>query len=252
MKSTKRSIAFAILLAVSCCWSATGQEVVKEKPNEATLALKALMDFATAETWEEAAKLALDGEKLKPQMEAHYKRFEWKAMEVEEIRYDRSTRVKGEQVYFTHDFEVKSKDPETTPVLTTVVQIEDKFFIDWEIFAQLRDQTFEAFIKEQISEPMSFRVSAVRGVALGDEAKLSLAGGVERLRVRWRPGMAEAVSVFAGKDTEVGQALTKSASWQNYRPFRIEIRWAKEGEVSFMELTKIAPIDFKTPSVLSD
>ncbi|MEM7014377.1 MAG: hypothetical protein AAF585_23190 [Verrucomicrobiota bacterium] len=252
MNSPKRFIAFAFALAVSSCWSALAQDDAQEKPSEAALALKALMDFVTSETWEDAAKLALDGDKLKERMTAHYERFEWKAMDVDEIRYDRSTRVNGEQVYFTHDFEVKSKNPDEIPVLTTVVQVGEKFYIDWEIFSQLRDQTFEWFIKDQITDTMSFRVSAVRGVALGDEAELPLPGGVERLRVRWRPGMPEAVSVFTGKDTEVGKVLASAASWQNYRPFRVEVRWAKEGEFSYMELTKISPIDFKTPSVVSD
>lgn len=244
-----------LLFLAGSCWlgaqetEGDGEEV--EKPNEAALALKALVDFVTAESWEDAAKLALDAEVLRPRMEAHYERFEWKPISEPEIRYDRSTKVTGDIVYFTHDFEVREKNSGDLPVLLTVVQAGESFLVDWEIFAQLRDNSFETFVKEQITDAMSFRVSGVRGVPGGKEAELPLEGGVERLRIRWRPSISEAVSVFTGKSTDAGKAIVNIASWRSYRPFRVEARWVVDGETSFIELTKIEPINFRTPSVVS-
>ncbi|MFT5465383.1 MAG: hypothetical protein ACI8UO_000477 [Verrucomicrobiales bacterium] len=259
MKITTRTRATTVLSLIlflsSSCWiGAQDVELAEggEDSNEATLALKALVDFVTAETWEDAAKLALDGEELKPRMEAHYKQFEWKPIVEPEIVYNRSTKVSGDVVYFTHDFEVRPKDRSALPVLLTVVQNGDKFFIDWEIFSQLHDLAFETFVKERTMEPRSFRVSGVRGVPGPAEAKIPLEGGVERLRIRWRPGIAEAVSVYAGKSTDAGQALSKIASWEHYRPYRIKVRWVVSEEESFVELLGVEAINFRKPSVISD
>ena len=186
-------------------------------------------------------------------MEAHYTRFEWVPLKEPQIRYDRSTKISGDVAYFSHDFEVIDEGEEgAMPALTTVVQYEDQYSVDWEIYAQLRNESFETFLKEQITEPMSFRVLAVRGVPLGKEEELPLEGGVERLRVRWRPNIPEAVSVYAGKSTAAGVSMAKLTSWNTYRPFRIEVKWNSADDVSYIELTNLEIINFRTPSVVDN
>lgn len=254
MKSwIQNRVVLIFLFAAGCCTAQAQQEGVAteaEPPSDATFALKAVADFAAAETWEDAAKLVLDAEALRPKMEAHYKRFKWRPGGLESIRYDRSHEVKGLELYATHDFELRFKDGKT-PVLCTVVQSGEEYLVDWEIFAQLRDQSFETFLEEKSKEPVSFRVSCVRGVPFAKENELKLPGGVERLRIRWRPGAGDAVvGVLTGKSSEMGLQVAKLVSWANYRPMRIEVRWTESGGNEYVELVGLEAIDFSTPSVV--
>ena len=242
---------------------AQGRAIVPKKatPEEVQAELKkataALTEFISAGTWEDAAKFVIDADKLKPQMEAHYERFKWQANEGLNLSENGDALRLGRQViYWTFTFQMveEAQDKETgktfqRPFRVYLNQIGDDYKVDWELYSQRRDLSFEKFMEEQPDDARSFRVNLVRGVPTAAQEKLGLKGSTVRLRAAWMPGSNFPVEIFAGNESEVGKEAEELVSYTNGRPFRIEVKWNKSGKEPFLELLKLSRLDMGRPTV---
>ena len=214
-------------------------------------AQKSLKDFLEAPTWEAASAFVLDKEVLAETMKAHYAKYPWKPVEVAALRYVGGAEVKAKTVtYFTHDFQLVPKDkPNLVPL--TMVQSGDHYLLDWEIFAQTYDGTFEDFLKGKDDSAHSFRVVMHRGVVLEDHEGLGLEGGVIRLRAAWRPGVFFPGEFFAPAKSEIGKKIEERVPWQEGAAFRVKVKWSKTKDArrSFIEVVEMDSLNFATPSV---
>jgi len=213
-------------------------------------AQKTLRSFLEAETWEEAAQYVLDQEHLEARMKRHYETYPWEPVKLEGIRYAGGAEVHGDDSYYTHDFQLAAAGkPMVIPV--TMVQVGEEYRIDWEIFAQTYDGTFEEFLKGEDDEVRTFRVNMHRGVVLGEHESLGLDGGTIRLRAAWRPGIFFPGDFFAASNSEVGKKIEERVPWQEGAPFRVDLKWSKceDGSDSFIEVVGLQSLNFSTPSL---
>lgn len=225
-------------------------EKSKEIAKGFEMAQKSLKAFLEAETWEQAAAYVLNKDDLAAMMKSHYGKYPWKPVEIAALRYGGGSEVKGKVTYFTHDFQLLAKGkPNLVPV--TMVQDGDRYLLDWEIFAQTYDSTFEDFLKGKDESEHSFRVIMHRGVIMEDHEALGLEGGVIRLRVAWRPGVFFPGEFFASAKSEIGKKIEERVPWQEGAAFRVKVKWSKtkDGERSFIEVVGMDSLSFATPSV---
>lgn len=215
-------------------------------------AQKALKAFLEAPTWEEAASYVLDQESLAEMMKAHYAKYPWKPVEIAALRYVGGSEVKGRVTYFTHDFQLAAKEKQNI-VPVTMVQNGERYLLDWEIFSQTYDATFEDFLKGKDESVHSFRVVMHRGVVMEDHEALGLEGGVIRLRVAWRPGIFFPGEFFAPAKTEIGKLIEERVPWQEGAAFRVKVKWSrtKDESRSFIEVVGMDSLNFSTPSLFN-
>lgn len=224
----------------------------KELAKGLEAAQKALKGFLEAPDWQAASAFVLNKEDLMEPMKSHYAKYPWKPIEVAALRYIGGSEVKGKVTYYTHDFQLLAKDkPSLIPV--TMVQDGDQYRLDWEIFAQTYDGTFEDFLKGKDEGAHSFRVVMHRGVVMGDDEALGLAGGVIRLRVAWRPGVFFPGEFFAAAKSEVGKLIEERVPWQEGAAFRVKVKWSKSKDESrsFIEVVGLDTLNFATPSLFN-
>ncbi|MEO0447909.1 MAG: hypothetical protein AAF191_17705 [Verrucomicrobiota bacterium] len=207
-------------------------------------AQKTLRSFLESESWEAASAYALDAEHLKERMAAHYGKFLWTPLEVRAVRYDGGSEVSGSEPYFTHNFTLLLHGK--APVAATMVQVGEKYKIDWELFAQAVDNSFDDFLKGETAGPLTFRLSIHRGVPTGEQEKYSLSGGVVRLRAGGKPGVYFPGDLFVGKDTEIGKKVLELVPWEFGEPYRVEVKWNEGG---FCEVVSFEGLDFSTPTL---
>lgn len=213
---------------------------------------QALKSFLEAASWEAAAAFVLDQDNVAAAMKAHYAKYPWKPVEIAALRYVGGSEVKGKVTYFTHDFQLLAKGkPNLVPI--TMVQDGGKYLLDWEIFAQTYDGTFEDFLKGKDEGEHSFRVVMHRGVVMGDDEALGLAGGVIRLRVAWRPGVFFPGEFFAAAKSDIGKLIEERVPWQEGAAFRVKVKWSKtkDGSRSFIEVVGMDTLNFATPSLFN-
>lgn len=216
------------------------------------MAQKSLKGFLQAPSWEEASAFVLDKEILTETMKAHYAKYPWKPVEIAALRYVGGAEVKGKVTYVTHDFQLVPKGkPNLVPV--TMVQDGDRYLVDWEIFSQTYDGTFEDFLKGKDENVHTFRVVMHRGVVMEDHEALGLEGGVIRLRVAWRPGVFFPGEFFAPAKSDIGKKIEERVPWQEGAAFRVKVKWSKTKDASrsFIEVADLETLNFSTPSVFN-
>tara|TARA_R110002096_G_scaffold147671_25_gene307863 strand:- start:880 stop:1623 length:744 start_codon:yes stop_codon:yes gene_type:complete len=235
----------ALTLTVS-----SAQDPSKLSP-DAHEAYDALRSFAGASTWKEAAKYVLDPDPLRKQMEEHYSKFDWEPLAIRRWQYRGVIAIDGPVRYNTHNFEVFV---ETGPgaLSMSVIQDGDAYKIDWELFAQFYDRSFEEFLKGPPSKPQTFRLNLVKGVSLDNDKGLPLLGEPIRLRAAWYPSMGYPGNIYAGTESDVGKKAKELVGWSDGRPFRATVQLSKSGKSTFVELTQLQEIDLSTPSVFPD
>jgi hypothetical protein len=251
-----RMILFVLGVTVFSPQIVRGEEDIATRNKEIAkgfdAAEKVLKAFLGAPTWEEAATYVLDKEILAEAMKAHYAKYPWKPVEIAALRYVGGSQVKGKVTYITHDFQLVPKDkPNLVPL--TMVQDGDHYLLDWEIFAQTYDGTFEDFLKGKDESIHSFRVVMHRGVVMEDHEALGLEGGVIRLRVAWRPGVFFPGEFFAPAKSDIGKKIEERVPWQEGAAFRVKVKWSKtkDGSRSFIEVVGMDALNFSTPSVFN-
>ncbi len=240
---------FAAFLAVPLA-SAPAQEAAKLDA-DARKAFEAMAAFSTAPTWEAAAKHVLDAAKLKSRMEAHYRHFTWKPLAILRWEHRGAIKIGGDTAYNTHSFELYVTTL-NSPLSVSLVQVGSGYKIDWELFAQFHDRSFEHFLRLPDSPPLTFRLNLVKGVALDSDKKLPLLGEPIRLRAAWYPTIGYPGNIYAGSESDVGKKAKTLVGWTDGKPFRATVKLAKSGDASFVELVGLEPLDLSSPSVFAE
>ncbi len=252
-----------VLLFIASCFlgSLSAQEpydknVTAKDMNKALLALEG---FALSESWEEAAKYVQDADKLKDRMAAHYAKYPWEKIEIIAVPNESANTFNGTVMYKVIFFDLVIKDMDKViPVAFT--EMGDEFKLDWETFVQRYHSTFEDFLKEKSTDPAVFLVAMQRGVPMADEENYNLAGGVMKLRVKYRNFDVDVdglrvnfvENVFLGKESPLVEQVKKIVPWTDYDgPFRITVKWNKSGDTPFIELVDLFKVDLNTPSMFA-
>lgn len=215
----------------------------------AVKAIASLDAFLKANTWEEAAKYVMDAEELKPRMKTHYALLPWKKPAVTSLRPIGGTKMPSEKPYYTYDFSLVVEG-KPKPVPATVVQVGDAYLVDWEIFSQTMDDSFEKFRTDQGEQAMTFRMGVYRAYVF-EEHKDLIKGGVVRMNGQWRPASMDRVEMFVGETSALGKAVAETLPWNEFLPCRVKVKWNKSGKTPFVELMGIETMDFSKPSVIS-
>lgn len=230
---------------------ASAQDASKLTP-DARAAYGALTSFAEAETWKEAANHVLDADALRQQMEKHYSSFDWKPLTIKRWQYRGVIAIDGPNRYNTHNFELMVESLPGTALSMSLIQDGKDYKIDWELFAQFHDRSYEAFLEGATGESQTFRLNLVKGVSLDNDKSLPLLGEPIRLRAAWFPSMGYPGNIYAGTESDVGKKAKDLVGWSDGRPFRATVQLSKSGSNTFVELTDLQEIDLSTPSVFPD
>ncbi|MEM1296030.1 MAG: hypothetical protein AAGH89_11745 [Verrucomicrobiota bacterium] len=229
----------------------SAQDASKLSP-DAQKAYAALQSFAAAGTWEDAANFVLDAEKLSQQMKTHYGSFSWEPLSIRRWQYRGVIAINGPVRYNTHNFELFVESLPGSALSMSLIQDGAEYKIDWELFAQFHDRSFEAFLDGPLSKPHTFRLNLVKGVSLDNDKGLPLLGEPIRLRAAWFPSMGYPGNIYAGTESDVGKKAKEMVGWSDGRPFRATVQLSKSGASTFVELTQLQEIDLSTPSVFPD
>ncbi len=226
------------------------QDAPKLSP-DASKAYDALVAFATAPTWETAAKHVLDREKLRGRMEEHYAGITWKPLAILRSQHRGAIAIDGPSKYNTHNFELIVSTL-SVPLSMSVIEVGDEYLVDWELFAQFHDRSFERFLSSKAPKPQTFRLNLVKGITLNEDKNLPLLGEPLRLRAAWYPSMGYPGNVYVGLESDVGKKAKDLVGWNDGKPFRATVKLTKAEKGNFVEVVELELIDLSTPSVFSD
>jgi hypothetical protein len=198
-------------------------------------ALAALKTFLAAPTWQERLRWVQKPESVKAAMEKHYRKHPDGPVKVARIDFiERYPARSGNPPYCM--FEVNGGDLKSAILILVEEKSKADFRVDWEAFAELKDQLLREFLSKAGSPPGKFRVMIRRSHSFDKSVPdLDRKDSFELSQ----PGVDTIANAYAVKGAAVSRALSQQLGWGESIAVTVQLAWRGEGDRSWVEVAAV-------------
>lgn len=198
-------------------------------------ALAALKSFLAAPTWQERLRWVQKPESVKAAMEKHYRRHPDGPVNVARIDFiERYPARSGNPPYCM--FEANGGDLKKTILVLVEERSKADFRVDWEAFAEFKDQLLREFLGKAGSPPGKFRVMIRRSHSFDKRVPdLDRKDSFELSQ----PGIDTTGSAYSVKGATVSRALSQQLGWGESIAVTVQLAWRGEGDRSWVEIAAV-------------
>jgi len=198
-------------------------------------ALAALKNFLAAPTWQERLRWVQKPETVKAAMEKHYRMHSDGPVNVARIDFiERYPARSGNPPYCM--FEVSGGDLKRTLLVLVEEKSKADFRVDWEAFAEFKDQLLREFLSKAGSPPGKFRVMIRRSHSFDKSVPdLDRKDSFELSQ----PGIDTTGKAYAVKGATVARALSQQLGWGESIAVTVQLAWRSEGDRSWVEVAAV-------------
>ncbi len=204
-------------------------------------ALAALKSFLAAPTWEKRLPWVQKPDTVKAAMERHYQKYPDGPVNVGRIEFIERYRARGGVPPYSM-FEVEGGDLKHAIIVLVEEKSKTDLRVDWEAFAEFKDQLLWDFLNKPASAPGKFRVMIRRSHSF-DKDVPDLAR--KEAFVLSQPGANTTANVFAIKGTAAARLLAQQLAWGDSIAATVQLAWHGEGDRHWVELKTIPAIGWR-------
>ncbi|MFZ4763844.1 MAG: hypothetical protein ACOYMN_02725 [Roseimicrobium sp.] len=210
-------------------------------PAEARAALAALTKFLDAPNWKSRVPLVQRGQALAQSMEKHAAKYGDGVISVGSITFVERYPSRGDVPSYCM-FEI-SGGTLKHPVITLIEETPKGNLVDWESFAEFKDDLLLKFLETRGAPPQKFRVLLRRKHYFEKDVPNMEEKDAYELQ---QPSADFLGSAFTVRKSPVSQQLSNHLSWGQDIPVIVELKWHTETKNAWVEITKIATFGWRS------
>ena len=218
----------------------TSAEALPMVPEEAKPALKELLTFLNARTWQERINSVAMETTLRPVVSQYYTTHPDGPLPYTVIeQFSSEKKAKGEPAEFA--FLVHFKDLDHA-VPTKLVLTKGGYKVDWLLFIEFKDNLLLDFVRSYHENPGRFHVLLHRAHYFQKDVPQLESKNCFEIHP---PMPGYVVYAFVEKDSHLAVELEKPLSWDVPNAFAVvELKWKKKGAYEWVELVAVPQFDW--------